>query len=83
MSACRSCGARITWLETAGGGRMPVDEDPTPEGNVVVVGKMAKVCKNAAAAEALYPGQPRYLSHFVTCPQAGAWRNHRKENENA
>ena len=74
MSICRSCGARITWLETAGGNRIPVDEDPVPNGNIVVVGRMAKVCKNAAAAETLYPGEPRYVSHFATCPQAGQWR---------
>lgn len=79
MSACKSCRALITWLETAGGGRIPVDEDPVPEGNIVVVGKMAKVFRNAQAAAEACPDEPRYLSHFVSCPQAGAWRKDRRE----
>ncbi len=74
MSTCRSCGQRITWLETAGGKAMPVDDDPCEEGNIVVVGGMAKVLKNAQAAAELYSEEPRYVSHFVTCPQAKNWR---------
>lgn len=77
MSTCKSCGARITWLKTARGSRIPVDEDPVPTGNVVVVGWMAKVFKNPETAEAAYPDEPRYVSHFVTCPQAGRWRGDR------
>ena len=79
MSSCKSCGTRITWLETAGGGRLPVDDDPVPNGNVVAVGRMAKVFNNPEAAGAAYPDEPRYVSHFVTCPQAGRWRNSRRE----
>lgn len=69
MSTCRSCGARITWLETAGGKKIPVDEDPVPDGNIIVVGKMAHVLGKGQETT-----EPRYVSHFVTCPQAGEWR---------
>ena len=40
MSTCRSCQARITWLETAAGKRIPVDEDPVPAGNREVLNKV-------------------------------------------
>ena len=74
MGTCRSCNRRITWLKTPGGKAMPVDEDPVPEGNVVVIGQMAKVCKNAAAAEKACPGEPRYMPHWATCPDGPKWR---------
>jgi hypothetical protein len=73
VSTCRSCQARITWLETAGGKKLPVDEDPTPEGNIVVVGTIAHVLGKMEMAK-LATGTPRYVSHFATCPQAGEWR---------
>ena len=69
MSACRSCGARITWLETAAGKPIPVNEDPDPAGNIVAIGKMAHMLKKGEETD-----QPRYLSHFVTCPQGNEWR---------
>lgn len=73
MSTCRSCGARITWLETAGGKKIPVDEDPVPDGNIVIVGTMAHFLGKHDVSELALEG-PRYVSHFVTCPQAGEWR---------
>jgi hypothetical protein len=80
MSTCRSCGARVTWLETAGGKKLIVDEDPAENGNIIAVGGMAHVCRNAEAAKAALKETtgsedgPRYISHFATCPDAGNWR---------
>lgn len=75
MARCKSCGARITWLETAGGKKIPVDEDPDPGGNIVVIsGTIARVYRDAKTAQEGWPGKPRYLSHFATCPQAASWR---------
>jgi hypothetical protein len=74
VSICRSCRARITWLETAGGKKIPVDEDPVPDGNIVVVGGMAHVLGKHDVSELAFT-EPRYKSHFVTCPQAREWRN--------
>lgn len=56
---------------------MPMNPDPTPEGNVWIVGvdggeRVIGVAKNPAevpASEAL-----RYASHYATCPQAREWR---------
>lgn len=78
MSNCRSCGARVTWAASRNGRPMIIDEDPVPEGNVVLEtthqGLKATVYGDAAAAEEAHPGEPRYLDHHVTCPQAGDWR---------
>lgn len=73
MSTCRSCGARITWLETDGGKKIPVDEDPVPYGNIVVIGGMAHVIGTRDVSELAFV-EPRYRSHFATCPQAKEWR---------
>jgi hypothetical protein len=75
MSTCRSCGARITWLETAGGKKLIVDEDPAENGNIIAVGGMAHVFKNAEKARELHPGEPLYISHFATCVDAAEWRS--------
>ncbi len=70
MSTCKSCGARITWLTTAAGKAMLVDEDPVPYGNIVVVdGTRCRVLERGEE----YDG-PRYVTHFATCPQAPDWR---------
>ena len=75
MARCEYCGLRITWLETAGGQKFAVDEDPSPAGNIVVIsGTMARVYRDAKTAKEQWPDEPRYLSHFATCPQPGQWR---------
>jgi hypothetical protein len=33
VSRCRSCGAAIRWATTVNGKRMPVDDEPVPDGN--------------------------------------------------
>lgn len=78
MPTCRSCHQRITWLKTPGGKAIPVDEDPTDDGNIVIDVErcqlVARVYKDAEAARDAGAEEPRYVSHFVTCPQAGEWR---------
>ena len=78
MPACRSCGARITWLKTPGGKSIPVDEDPTEDGNIVIDVErcqlVARVFKDAEHAKAAGAEEPRYKSHFATCPDGPKWR---------
>lgn len=51
---------------------MPVDLEPTDDGNVRI---------DAQGVADVYPQRPLghdgplYLCHFVTCPQANEWRN--------
>jgi hypothetical protein len=79
VSACRSCGARIVWAETISGRRMPVDADPAPDGNLVLAYSSPGAAPMAVVVTPSQPmldDPPRYLSHFVTCPNA---EHHRKD----
>lgn len=77
---CRSCNAPILWAITPKGRRMPLDPEPTPEGNLrltpipdrtPLVGKPL-TGEDLEAAQA--SGEPLHTSHFATCPDA---RQHR------
>jgi hypothetical protein len=69
MSRCRSCNAEIIWARTESGKAMPLDAEPTEDGNVKIVGGFAVV----GGLQLLDPG-PRYTSHFATCPNAAQHR---------
>ncbi len=79
MTTCRSCGAPIRWAKTAAGKRMPLDVEPTRDGNVQlgwVGGEQVAIVltREADRAGCLVDGIPLYLSHFVTCPDSAALR---------
>lgn len=75
-SACKSCGAAVVWVRTASGKLMPIDGEPHVDGNLELVGAgLTGVVYLSANQRAMPPTGPRYLSHFVTCPNAA---NHRK-----
>lgn len=63
---CSSCGAAILWVKTVNGKRMPLDEYPTPDGNVVLVDGVAFSAYTLDALE----GRDLYKSHFATCPNS-------------
>lgn len=69
---CRSCNAAIIWTTSAKGKPMPVDFETRLGGNIILH-------DNGRDLRALYaPADPtvkRYISHFVSCPQA---TKHRK-----
>lgn len=79
MSACRSCGAAILWARTKNGKAMPLDAEPTPEGNVVLTGEVVPSARGAVpicevlAGPDLF-GAPLRMPHHATCPQADKWR---------
>jgi hypothetical protein len=60
QSKCRSCGARIQWVEMESGSRMPLDVNSQ---RMVVVGDDGKGHVLAA-----------FTSHFATCPNASEHR---------
>lgn len=72
---CRGCKARIVWAITPKGKSMPLDPEPSPDGNVEVVtdanGRWHVV---AVHPEPDLFGGIRYLSHFVTCPKSKEFR---------
>lgn len=78
---CRSCGAPIAWVITVKGRRMPLDPDPVEDGNVWIMRVegaqlVAGVSLNAEGVPPLV--RERYVSHFVTCPNAD---QHRKRGK--
>lgn len=81
MSTCGSCGAEVVWAVTPAGRRMPVDAEPVDGGNVILHPGIARgdaptaTVVGKAVAPALFGDDaPRYVSHFVTCPNADAHR---------
>lgn len=84
MAACSSCRAAIVWARTSSGRRIPIDNQPTLEGNIVLsVEQIAPAAKAVTAAvlsgadleaERAKPGARLFRSHFVTCPDAERFR---------
>lgn len=76
-SRCRSCGAAIIWAVTGVARRaMPLDAEPTEEGNILLRDGVAVVATRADNTE----GELMYLSHFATCPEA---KRHRVKGKKA
>lgn len=80
MSTCRSCGAKIHWIELESGKKMPCDPelittDEAEPGDVLVTvtGKTIKIPKTDELFS-LQHTEEGYVSHFSTCPQADEWR---------
>lgn len=74
MSVCRSCGAPIRWVPTGNGRVMPLDLDPVPHGNVVPVERDGQMIAVVHGPDDGRPVGPAWVSHFATCPDAGAHR---------
>lgn len=66
------------------GKKMPLDPEPTREGNVIIrhgprVGDQVAHVETAAESERRRKygppgGDTAYVSHYATCPQAAGWR---------
>lgn len=71
---CRSCGAPILWAVTDKGRRIPLDPEPSDDGNQFVYRDVdAKL--RATAREPARIASTRHVPHFATCPNA---RQHRR-----
>ena len=69
---CRSCHAPILWLvNTTTQKRAPIDAEPTPDGNILVMGngtyRVLKANERDDPPEGSYT---RHTNHFQTCPDA-------------
>ena len=73
MSYCRSCGASIFWARTEKGKLIPLDERARDDGTIIVRFDDELRAIVGVPADA-FPGEPLYVSHFATCPQAERWR---------
>lgn len=70
MSVCRHCGARIRWVVTAKRSKpMPLDAEPTTEGNVVLRPDGAAVVLDIPDRDrAVNLGTTVWRAHFASCP---------------
>jgi len=76
---CQSCGALIVWAETITGRRMPLDAEPTKEGNIILgvrhgQSPLALVQTAQSLARLVAKGERLYTSHFATCKFANQHR---------
>lgn len=71
LALCRSCQAYIIWaVSVTSGKRMPLDAEPSPRGNVEIVGGDEKT-----PTVRIVPARAGlYVSHFATCPAAAQHR---------
>jgi hypothetical protein len=87
---CRSCRAPMRWVSMTSGKRNPLDVEPHPNGNVLLVEhtndagevwRLGVVLHNPDLLDELRElNVPLYLSHFTTCPDAD---EHRREERRA
>lgn len=71
MTSCRSCGAPIRWARTVGAGKsMPLDAEPSADGNVQLVGQheAAVVLAGLDLYAAQQAGEVLYMPHHATYP---------------
>lgn len=65
----------MIWAVTERGHRIPLDAAPDPKGTITTI-----VEGDVLRALFHQPGEPRYTTHFATCPNAVA---HRKRDRDA
>jgi hypothetical protein len=77
-ATCSSCLAPIRWVLTLGDKRMPLDVDPHPDGNVVIITTPEGDVRGRVLTGEHLPAQDTaYRAHFVTCPNAADHRRRR------
>ncbi len=72
-SFCRSCKAEIRWAKTDLGRPIPIDAEPAEDGTLVLreTGGELKALNAASFGE---EDEPRFKTHFATCPFADEHR---------
>ena len=82
VTRCRACGAAIFFVVTDKQENMPVDLDPTTDGNLSITEGIPKptavVLTLGQASGMRAAGLPTYRSHFSTCPNADEFRRKAK-----
>lgn len=73
MPRCRDCQQTIRFVVTPGRRRMPLNIDPDPNGNVVMIDGMARVLTADQLAQRGLPAQ-RWMPHAATCERRRARR---------
>lgn len=74
---CRSCGVAIDWRRNDATGKpAPIDADPSPDGNVILLWDGSyHVLRRSDPTPAA--DVPRFFSHLKTCRDAKTWKEGR------
>lgn len=73
-STCRSCPAQVVWCITINGKRMPVDAEPGPDGNLILIDDEIFGDQPPMVVNKSNPDVEGYTSHFATCTHSDEWR---------
>lgn len=72
---CRSCKAPIIWATTPKGRAIPITAAPNDNGNIVLLPAPDPRDGQIAVMDVKRRlGGPRYIAHFVDCPDAAKFR---------
>ena len=74
MNVCVGCGAPIRWVLTVAGKRLPIDPEPTEDGNVVVRDVDGQPRAHVLTGPELPAREQAWRPHWATCPKAGEFR---------
>jgi hypothetical protein len=69
VSTCSTCGGQIIWARTETGKRMPLDANPSSDGNLTLTTD-GLLPTARSIAHGHRPGQLLFKSHFATCKHA-------------
>lgn len=78
-SHCSTCERPLLWAWSEHGKRIPIDPEPTTDGNIV----LRRIATGADSVAHVLgrdeeTDEERYTSHFATCPQADTHRRRRE-----
>ena len=77
-STCTACTARLLWCMTVNGRRMPLNERPAADGNVLVTMLPDGTIRGRVlTGDDLPATEPAYVPHHRTCPAAADYRRRR------
>jgi hypothetical protein len=73
MSKCTSCSAPILWAVTINDKFMPVDAEPSPDGNVELI-EEGRIRRAIVHTQPLLAPISLHKPHWATCPNASEHR---------
>lgn len=77
IEQCNSCRANVIWALTTRGKRMPVNAEPSPDGNIAigpVTGRDGLPVARVLNTTQQFGRKDLRTSHFATCKDAASWR---------
>jgi len=83
LTKCTGCGANVVWTVTTRGKKMLVDAEPSDKGNLLLSRQVDRKLVAIVARRGDAECEARYLSHFVTCPNAAQFRRRPRKRSGA